>query len=160
MLESFNPIINCNSKVLIVGSMPGGMSLEMQQYYAHPQNHFWKILFNLFNEPLCLDYDAKKDLLFRHNVALWDVIKCCEREGSLDSKIKDEVVNDFDWLFNTYPNIDAVFFNGQKAFNIFKKQIGFNFANVEFITLGSTSSAYTIKFDKKLEMWKAILAFL
>ena len=70
MKEAFDPIVDSNSTILILGTMPGIRSLELQQYYGHPGNHFWKILFALFNEPFTTDYDLRTDLLRRKRIAL------------------------------------------------------------------------------------------
>jgi hypoxanthine-DNA glycosylase len=83
-ISSFPPIIDKESKILILGSIPGVKSLEMQQYYAHPQNKFWKIICEIFNEKFTTDYDERIKILEKYHVALWDVIDNCERKGSLD----------------------------------------------------------------------------
>ena len=94
--KSFKPSIDNNSKILILGSMPGVKSLEEQQYYAHPQNRFWKVMASICNEPRLheFDYDLKLKTLLNNNIALWDTIKSCTREGSLDSDIQNETPND------------------------------------------------------------------
>ena len=91
--KSFKPSINANSKVLILGSMPGIKSFEEQQYYAHPQNRFWKVMGALCSENNLaeFDYDTKLKILLNNNIALWDTIKSCKRKGSLDSDIKKEL---------------------------------------------------------------------
>lgn len=121
--KSFEPSIDNNSKVLILGSMPGIKALEKQQYYAHPQNRFWKlmgIICDVSNLHEC-DYDLKLKTLLKNNIALWDVIKFCKREGSLDSDIKNETVNNLRDLLKKYPNIKTICLNGGKSFNVFKK---------------------------------------
>ncbi|OEF95800.1 DNA-deoxyinosine glycosylase [Desulfuribacillus alkaliarsenatis] len=155
-INSFRPIIDKNSKILILGSMPGVQSLANQQYYAHPRNHFWNILFNLFDLPLSNEYTERIKLLHDKGIALWDVLESCTREGSLDSKIKHENANDFHALFKEYPNIRAVLFNGGKAYTAFKKHVGLDFNNLEFIQLPSTSPANTMNFEEKLIKWSFI----
>lgn len=86
-IKSFEPLVDKESKVLILGSMPGVMSLNKQQYYGNPRNHFWKIIYSLFNEVEDELYEQKKAFLLRKGIALWDVINNCYREGSLDSNI-------------------------------------------------------------------------
>ena len=156
-INSFEPVIDEQSKIIILGTMPGVQSLEKQQYYANPRNQFWKIIFSLLEESISISYADKKLFLLQNGIALWDVIDNCHRVGSLDSDIKNEMANDFKNLFKNYSNIKTVFFNGQKAFKIFKKEIGLDFVDKKFITLPSTSPAYTIAFDKKIESWKEIL---
>ena len=84
----FAPIVDEHSRILILGSMPGIKSLEQQEYYAHPQNRFWRLLALLLQEDVPQDYSAKQALLHKHHLALWDTLGYCERVGSLDSNIK------------------------------------------------------------------------
>lgn len=121
--KSFKPSIDNNSKILILGSMPGVKSLEQQQYYAYPQNRFWKVMSNICKNPNLLksDYDTKLKTLLNHNIALWDTLKSCRREGSLDSDIKNETPNDIIKLLNKYPNIKIICLNGNKSYSLFKK---------------------------------------
>jgi len=161
--KSFKPIIDKNSKILILGSMPGRESLEKNQYYAYKRNHFWKIIFDIFNVKLSEneEYINKKALLIKKNIALWDVIESCFREGSLDSNIKKASENDFENFFKMYPNIKHIFFNGNKSHDVFKTKVGFKFDNIGFHQLPSTSPAFAkIKYDEKLLKWKIILDFL
>ena len=86
--RSFEPVFDESARVLIVGSMPSVKSLEDAQYYAHPRNAFWPILFDIFGEAPSRDYERKKALIRAHNLALWDAAAVCEREGSLDSNMR------------------------------------------------------------------------
>lgn len=158
-ISSFPPIINANSKILILGSIPGVKSLEKQQYYGHPQNKFWKIIFHLFNEDFTEDYIQRINILKKHHIALWDVIDSCERKGSLDSEIKNEEANQIPELLQKYPNIQAIFCNGGKSYKNLQKMLGKN-SIVPFYLLPSTSPLHTISFEKKLENWKKILEFV
>lgn len=152
-IESFKPIIDSECKIIILGSMPGKESLLRQEYYAHKRNNFWKIIgdvigFDLYNS----DYSVKKKMLLKHNIALWDVLKSCKRKSSMDSDICDEKLNDFDNLFKEYPNLKAVFFNGQKA-GQYKRKFG-KYCSCIFI-LPSTSPAHASKsYNEKLKIWK------
>lgn len=160
-VRSFNPIIDSASKVLILGSMPGVKSLEFQEYYAHPQNHFWKIIYSLFDTHYETKYDKRIGFLKSRGIALWDVLESCHRPGSADSDIKNEKLNDFEALFKTYPNIKAILFNGTKAYETFRKNIGFNgFNSITFKKLPSTSPAFTQKFERKLKEWSLILNYI
>ena len=80
---SFEPIASPNATILILGTMPGIKSLELGQYYGHKQNNFWKLVFTIFKEDITDDYEAKKEILLKNNIALWDVLKYCDRVGSL-----------------------------------------------------------------------------
>ncbi|HEU0126064.1 MAG TPA: DNA-deoxyinosine glycosylase, partial [Flavobacterium sp.] len=93
---SFAPISSKKSKVLILGTMPGIKSLELNQYYGHAQNNFWKFMFLILKEEFSYDYETRKNLLLQNNIALWDVLQFCDRVGSLDSAIKNEIANDFE----------------------------------------------------------------
>lgn len=140
--QSFAPLADADSKILILGSMPGVKSLQEQEYYAHPQNRFWKLLALLFNEPAPSDYEAKKALLARRGVALWDTLGLCEREGSLDSDIKNEIPNDVLGLLARRPSIRAIFCNGGKAGAAFKKYFARSLPpGVEVFYFHSTSPA-------------------
>ena len=156
VIRSFPPIVDSHSRILILGSMPGVESLRKQQYYAHPRNQFWKIIFTLFEEPLEESFSKRIAFLKDRGIALWDVIAECFREGSLDSSIKEEKVNNFKDFFCQYPNIKYVFFNGVKAYETFRKQIGFDFPGLTFKKLPSTSPANAVKFEIKLQEWAEI----
>ncbi|WP_312076176.1 DNA-deoxyinosine glycosylase [Chryseobacterium sp.] len=158
-ISSFPPIINEDSKILILGSIPGVKSLEMQEYYAHPQNKFWKIIFELFDENFTDNYIEKINILKKNKIAVWDVIDTCERKGSLDSEIKNEEANDIDLLLKTYPNIKAIFCNGGKSYKNLKK-ILHNKSNIGVYLLPSTSPLHTISFERKLEEWKVLKTYL
>ena len=78
MPASFEPIINKESEILILGSLPSIISLREKQYYANPRNHFWKILYSVFNSEISYDYNARKEFLLKNKIALWDVIGLAE----------------------------------------------------------------------------------
>lgn len=141
--KSFKPSIDNESKILILGSMPGIKSLEEQQYYAHPQNRFWKVMGNICNEPKLseLDYETKLKTLLNNNIALWDTIKSCKREGSLDSDIQNEKPNDIRKLLKTYPNIETICLNGNKSYSAFKKYFPVLFEKYACYRMPSTSPA-------------------
>lgn len=158
---SFKPIINDSARVIILGSMPGIKSLTEQQYYAHPQNAFWRIMATVFDFDTLGSYEQRLEYLKENGVALWDVLHSCKREGSLDSMIQSQtqVSNDFNTLFQKYPNIRAVFFNGAKAESYFKRYILPSLAEhqLHFARLPSTSPAHaSLSFEKKLEAWRVI----
>ena len=158
-ISSFAPIVSEDAKILILGSVPGAKSLEMQQYYAHPQNQFWRIIFHLFNENYTSDYVEKLQVLKRNKIALWDVIDTCERKGSLDSEIRNEEANDIRQLLENYPSIKAIFCNGQKSFKNLLKITGRE-NEIPVFVLPSTSPLHTISFEKKLREWEILNSFL
>ena len=160
MKRAFLPLINQNSKILILGTMPGEKSLELQEYYGNRGNSFWKLLFTIFDQPLTENYAEKKQLLIEKNIALWDVLEFCERTGSLDSNIKNEKANDFKSFYKKYPNIKHVFFSSKNASNYYDKYVGRR-SDIPYTILPSPSGANASKsFLQKLEEWKAIMEAL
>lgn len=141
--ESFYPIVDANSKVLILGSMPGIKSLNEQQYYAHPQNRFWKLMGQICNIDNLQDlsYKNKLQILLNNKFALWDVIKFCKRKGSLDSNIQNEVPNDIEALLNKYKNIQIICLNGNKAYMALKKHFPKLLEKYKCYKMPSTSPA-------------------
>ena len=89
--HEFDPVYDKNSKILILGTFPSVKSREMQFYYGHPQNRFWKLLARLTNWPQPTTIPEKKEMLLKNNIAIWDVIQSCEIAGSSDSSIKNVV---------------------------------------------------------------------
>ena len=157
-IHSFPPIADLQSKVLILGTMPGKESLRSNAYYAHPQNAFWKIVFTLFNLPFSTDYQIKQELLLKNGIALWDVLESCTRSSSLDTDIKREYPNDIQKFLAAHQNISVIYFNGQGAAGYFRKY--FPEINLPVLTLPSTSPAHAIKWEAKLEAWKTIINIL
>ena len=153
--KSFAPIVDEHSRILILGSMPGIKSLEQQEYYAHPQNKFWKILFELFEEDFTSNYSNKINFLKRNHIAVWDVIDSCERKGSLDTEIKNENHHNILKLLEGFPTIKVIFYNGQKSFKTLGKILPQDF-KIPIFVLPSTSPAYTIPYEKKLEDWSIL----
>ena len=157
--KSFKPSININSKVLILGSMPGVKSLEEQEYYAHPQNRFWKVMAQICNVQNLqyLDYPKKLEILLDNNIALWDTIKTCNRNGSLDSDIQNETPNNIKSLLKKFPNIKVICLNGNKAYSAFKKYFPDLFEKYNCYKMPSTSPAnakYTL--EKLIQEWDII----
>jgi hypoxanthine-DNA glycosylase len=116
----FEPIIDQNSEILILGTFPSLDSFKYQFYYAHKRNQFWKILSDIFKVTLNSDKE-KIDFLFSTHIALWDVVKSCERKNSADSNLKNVVAHDIRVLLNSYPNIKKILFTGKKAEAIYKR---------------------------------------
>lgn len=156
----FSASVQPDAKILILGSMPGICSLEKQEYYAHPQNRFWPLMSEIFNQKgLPKTYQEKLDMLLSHKIALWDVIFTCQREGSLDSAITGEQVHDFSAFLTKYPLISRVYFNGGKAQSAYKKHVGFIFSDrIQYAALPSTSPANARwRYGDLLSEWKKAL---
>ena len=155
MIQSFLPYIDHNTRILILGTMPGVQSLEKQEYYAHPRNHFWKIMYTLFNSlPIDDAFSKKINLLQEHAIGLWDVLENCERKGSLDVHIKNQKENDFISLFEQYPQINTIIFNGKESHKYFFKKFG-QIKGITYYVMPSTSPANTMSFDKKFALWSS-----
>ena len=140
----FPPSIDDACHTLILGSMPGVTSLEQQQYYAHPQNRFWPLMARLLEEPAVpLVYEERLQMLLCHHIALWDSLDTCDRDGSLDSAIKNEQGNDFTALLAKYPKIETICFNGGKSAQAFKRynKTLLSRRDIAFYALPSTSPA-------------------
>ena len=144
-----------DARVMIVGSMPSVKSLADAQYYAHPRNAFWPILFDIWGVVPHNDYERKKAMLCEHGVALWDAAACCEREGSLDSSMRGVVYNDFSRVYAVCPRIGVVLCNGGTAFSLFMRS-GFA-GERRVLRMPSTSPAYTMPYEEKRRVWKAAL---
>ncbi|MBE0393613.1 DNA-deoxyinosine glycosylase [Flavobacterium sp. PL002] len=157
MINSFTPYINSETKILVLGTMPGIASIEKQEYYAHPRNHFWKIMYTLLSEiPVDEKFENKIKLLQNHHIGLWDVLENCERKGSLDVNIKNQKENDFESLLEKYPGIKKIVFNGKESHKYFFKKFG-QIKGITYYVMPSTSPANTMSFDKKLEYWSGFL---
>lgn len=160
---SFPPVVPAAAKVLILGSMPAQESLACNQYYANARNTFWFIMGEICDARAELPYEERIDRLKRAGIALWDTLKHCEREGSLDKKIKNEVPNDFATFLAQYPTIKGIYFNGKKAQKSFKQHVNLSptlRAQLTFTLLPSTSPAHTVAKEIKLQQWRAIEKYL
>jgi hypoxanthine-DNA glycosylase len=155
MINSFPPFVNSQTKILILGTMPGIASLEKQEYYAHKRNHFWKIMYTLLdNLPISEIFEEKIQMLQVNNIGLWDVLENCERKGSLDIHIKNQKENDFETLFKEFPGINTIIFNGKESHKYFLKKFG-QIKGITYYVMPSTSPANTMTFENKLKIWSA-----
>lgn len=160
MIYAFPPVVDRYSRIIILGSMPSVTSLQQGQYYGNRQNYFWPMLFDLFDEAYRDDYEIKQQFILRHRLALWDVLYSCERSGSLDSQITKETPNDFRQFFGQYPAIEAIFFNGSKAAQSFKKYFPDLFQTKVCYQMPSTSPAHTMKREEKRKCWQRLVQLL
>lgn len=161
--KSFLPNIDGKSEILILGSMPGVKSLEEQQYYAHPQNRFWRLM-GLFCDVENLqdfDYQEKLQILLKNKIALWDVIQSCNRDGSLDSNIQNEVPNNIPDLLKLFPKIRVIGLNGNKSYTAFKKHFPDLLEKYSCYKLPSTSPANArYKLDDLYNEWNKAINLL
>ena len=162
LVYSFAPVEAAAAIVLILGSMPGNASLAAGEYYAHPRNLFWPIMGELAGAHPGLPYESRLWMLNSSGIALWDVLKSCIRNGSLDSDIEEASVipNDFNSFFLRHPHIASVFFNGVKAEQCFRRYVQPSLKSrpLQYRRLPSTSPANAgTSCEKKLEAWQAVI---
>jgi len=161
-VKSFDPISQSDCEILILGTMPGTESLNKGEYYGHPDNVFWDIIIRVLipkideKEVYKFSYIEKMKLLKSKKIALWDVLKFCDRKGSLDNSIKNEIKNDFQAFFENHVNIKTILFNGQKAEKYFKACFSKLEEDLLYkkIILPSTSPSHTLNTFKKLTLWR------
>jgi len=164
-VSGFPPVVGRAPRILILGSMPGRASLAAQQYYAQPQNAFWRIMGGLLGAGPELTYARRLQVLRGRGVALWDVLESCVRAGSLDAAIEQRSAkpNDLVRLLREQPTIRDVFFNGTTAQAIFERRVRQDaeraVPGIAYRRLPSTSPAHAVMpFAEKLERWSVILA--
>ncbi|MDK2123409.1 DNA-deoxyinosine glycosylase [Parachitinimonas caeni] len=152
--QCFPPVVDADTEVLILGSLPGDASLSRAQYYGHPQNQFWRLLGAVLREDLAaLAYPERLAALQVHGYGLWDVIATAQRPGSLDSAIRNADHNDLASLIAQHPRLKYIGFNGKTAARIGRKQLLGCSATIILLDLPSSSPAYTQPFEVKLSSW-------
>jgi hypoxanthine-DNA glycosylase len=152
--------VDARARVLVLGTLPGEESLRRQEYYAHPRNLFWPILFALFGAPAAADYPAKLAFAMAQRVALWDVCMAGEREASADATIRAEVPNAIGRLLDAHPLIGAVAFNGATARRLYDRHFPRR-PGLAYLAMPSTSPAHaSLDFAAKLARWSALRAAL
>ncbi len=153
-IHNIEPIWDCNSRILILGSFPSVKSREMAFFYGHPQNRFWKVIANIYEEELPKTIDEKKEMLLKNKIAIWDVIKSCDIIGSADNSIKNVVPNNLDIIFKN-ANIENIYVNGNQALNLYNKYL-LPIIKIKATLLPSTSPANaTYSFEKLCTIWQA-----
>jgi hypoxanthine-DNA glycosylase len=154
--RSFPPVVDGRARVLVLGTLPGEESLRRGEYYAHPRNVFWPIIFALFAEAPPLNYAERLDFIAAHRIALWDVCELGEREASADATIRRERPNAIDRLLDEFPVIRAVAFNGTGARRLHDRHFRRR-ATLAYLAMPSTSPAHArIDFAGKLAHWAAL----
>ena len=162
MLTGLAPLVSSQTRLLILGSFPGVASLQAQQYYGHPQNQFWRILRTIFGDicassPLnscASSYQIRSEWLLSKKLGVWDVYASCEREGSLDSNIRQAELNNFSTLKTLCPNLQAIAHNGGESFKHAKHTQNLG---VPVFRLPSTSPANASwSFERKVAAWRDV----
>ncbi|PQA79369.1 DNA-deoxyinosine glycosylase [Rhodoferax sp. TS-BS-61-7] len=157
VLTGLPPLVSPATRVLILGSFPGVRSLQAQQYYGHPQNQFWKILQAIWPsspDGICASsYESRSTWLLERGLGVWDVYASCQREGSLDTAIRDAVVNDIARL--QLPQLQAIAHNGGESY---KHARHTQTLGVPVYKLPSTSPANASwTFERKLAAWREVM---
>ena len=139
IIHPIPPLYSAQSRVLILGSFPSVKSREAMFFYGHPQNRFWPLMARLFREPVPTTVEEKKALVLRHDIALWDVIRCCTVTGSSDSSIKDAAPNDLSVILDN-SRVEQIFCNGTLSYRLYCRYI-LPVTGIEAVKLPSTSPA-------------------
>lgn len=154
--HTFEPVWDSGSKILILGTFPSVKSRETNFYYGHPKNRFWKLLSEIYGEPLAATIDEKKQLILSRHLAVWDVIGQCDIIGSSDSSIRNVIPNDIAGLLKK-SNISRVIANGAKAYDLYQKH-QLPLTRLSAVKLPSTSPANAAwTFDRLKEIWGSVL---
>lgn len=151
VVHTFKPIYNKKSKILILGSFPSVKSRENNFYYAHPKNRFWKLISKILNTKEPITIEDKTKLILNNNLAIYDVIKSCEIQGSSDSSIKNVEINDINYIIKN-SSIEKIIFNGNKAYELYNKYEINKFSNTKVLPSTSPANA-RYSFEKLYNMW-------
>lgn len=159
LLHGLAPLTAAAPRTLILGNMPSVMSLASGQYYGNPRNAFWPITAEILGFDTAAPYEERVAELTGHGIAVWDVLRCCRRTGSLDSAVERDsmVANDFGAFLRDHPQIDLLLFNGAAAEANYRRLVR-DAARVPSIRLPSTSPAHTMRFADKLAHWRTALS--
>ncbi len=160
MLKGLPPLLSPHTRVLILGSFPGVRSLELQQYYAHPQNQFWRLAFSALSVSGAIEYcgssyEIRSKLLLQHGLGLWDVYAACERQGSLDSAITQAQPNDLATLRTRCPQLQAIAHNGAESFKHAKHTLQLGLPVYKLPSSSPANASW--RFERKLDVWRSVL---
>jgi len=154
----FDPVVDKQTRLLLLGSLPGEKSLAVQQYYANRQNRFWLLVSEVTGVDLLqLDYSTRLEALLKQGIGLWDVVAEAHRTGSLDSHIRDRNDNDLLGLLARLPHLRTIAFNGATAARIGLKVLGQKTSSYRIVQLPSSSPAYTLPYAEKLTLWRTLI---
>jgi hypoxanthine-DNA glycosylase len=154
-LVGLPPVIGSDTRLLVLGSFPGVASLRAQRYYGHPQNQFWKILSALWSVDLVgMAYEARLAVVHARGLGIWDVYGACEREGSLDSAIRNAELNDFAWLQQQCPQLCAVAHNGGESFRHAKHTRALGLPVHQLPSTSPANASWS--FERKMAAWRDV----
>jgi hypoxanthine-DNA glycosylase len=160
ILQGLPPLIAPHTRVLILGSFPGVKSLESKQYYAHPQNQFWKLIFSIISpsrrQEICAEcYEIRSKQLLQYSVGCWDVYASCEREGSLDTAIRNAQLNDLASLKQRCPQLQAIAHNGGESYSHAKHTQALGLPVYKLPSSSPANASWS--FERKLAAWHEAL---
>ncbi len=156
---AFDPVVDARTRLLILGSLPGDASLVAKRYYAHPRNHFWRLVGEAIGEDLAsLGYDSRLQRLGERRVGVWDVIASAQRRGSLDQAIRGAGHNPLGHYFSGFATLEAVAFNGAAAATAGRKLLAGT--GLHLIYLPSSSPANTQPFTRKAQAWRVLADYV
>ena len=159
--HSFPPVVDSEVRLLVLGSLPGERSLAERRYYAHPQNHFWRLISAVIDRDLLpLAYEARLAALLEAHVGLWDVVASATRSGSTDAAMREIEGHDIAALAATLPRLRAIAFNGGTALRHGIRQLGATAERHAIVGLPSSSPLHTVGFAAKLPAWEELRAYL
>lgn len=160
MHRCFPPVTRPDTRLLVLGSLPGAASLAAGRYYAHPRNQFWRLIGAVIERDLVpLGYEDRLKALLDARVGLWDTVAEATRRGSLDSDIRLHAVSDLSALVRALPELRAIGFNGGTSARIGRAQLGPQ-PEPNLIDLPSSSPAYTLAFEEKCRRWLRLRDYL
>lgn len=161
MQHCFAPVTRSDTRILVLGSLPGVRSLEERRYYANPQNQFWRLMSAVIGRDLVpLTYDERLAALLDAGVGLWDTVAAATREGSLDASIQLHKASDLAAIIATLPALRVLGFNGKTSAKIGRGQLGAP-AGLALVDLPSSSSAHAaMRFEQKRDIWLQLAAYL
>ena len=155
-LVGLPPVLDANTRLLVLGSFPGVASLRAQQYYGHPQNAFWKILGALWSQDLMtLPYAQRIEAAQAHGLGIWDVYRACEREGSLDTAIRRAELNDFARVLRECPLLQAIAHNGGESFRHARHTQALGLPVHKLPSTSPANASWSL--ERKLHAWRTVL---
>lgn len=156
----FDPVVDAQTRLLVLGSLPGEKSLALQEYYGNRRNLFWLLMSEVTGGDLVrLDYTSRLEALLEQRVGLWDVVAEAHRAGSLDSSIRDRNDNDLLALLASLPDLTTIAFNGGTAARLGLKVLGQHAARYRIVQLPSSSPAYTLPYAEKSRLWQVLRGY-
>ncbi|MEO6389011.1 MAG: DNA-deoxyinosine glycosylase [Croceibacterium sp.] len=158
--RSFAPVVAPDTRVLVLGSLPGDASLAAARYYAHPRNLFWHLIGQVIGRNLAaLDYDQRLAALLAAKVGLWDTVASAHRPGSLDAAIRQAEPNSLAALAGSLPQLQAIGFNGQTSARTGMPALAES--GLALVPLPSSSPAHAaMPLAEKEKLWSALREFL